>query len=158
MKRPSTIFLQIFIVFIGIGTIIWMLWEPHIEGRNAHATLFEIYFKDPFLLYAYFASIAFFLVLYQTFRLLGYIRLDKAFTPQSVNATRIIKFSALSLVAFVLPAVAYLFITRPGDDIAGGIAMGLFIIFFSVITACAADIFEGLFQSVADTKPENNRV
>jgi len=25
-----------------------LLWEPHLEGRNAHATTFEIYFKDPF--------------------------------------------------------------------------------------------------------------
>ena len=53
MKRSSTIFLQVVIVLIGIGALALMLWEPHIEGRNAHATLFEIYFKDPFLAYAY---------------------------------------------------------------------------------------------------------
>ena len=60
MKRSSTIFLQVVIVLIGIGALALMLWEPHIEGRNAHATLFEIYFKDPFLAYAYIASIAVF--------------------------------------------------------------------------------------------------
>jgi hypothetical protein len=43
-----TIFLQAVIVLIGIGALALMLWEPHIEGRNAHATLFEIYFNDPF--------------------------------------------------------------------------------------------------------------
>ena len=48
MKRSSTIFLQVVIVLIGIGALALMLWEPHIEGRNAHATLFEIYFKIPF--------------------------------------------------------------------------------------------------------------
>ena len=52
MKKGPTIFLQVVIVLIGMGALGLMLWEPHIEGRNAHATLFEIYFKDPFLAYA----------------------------------------------------------------------------------------------------------
>ena len=63
MKRSSTVFLQIVIVLISIVALALMLWEPHIEGRNAHATLFEIYFKDPFLAYAYTASIAFYAAL-----------------------------------------------------------------------------------------------
>jgi hypothetical protein len=52
MKRSSTAFLQIVIVLIGMGALAFMLWEPHLEGRNAHATVFEVYFKDPFLAYA----------------------------------------------------------------------------------------------------------
>lgn len=56
MKKISTIFLQVVIVLIGIGALALMLWEPHIEGGNVRATLFEIYFKDPFLAYAYTAS------------------------------------------------------------------------------------------------------
>ena len=66
MKRSFTAFLQIVIVLIGIGVLALLLWEPHIEGRNAHATLFEIYFKDPFLAYAYIASITFFVALCRT--------------------------------------------------------------------------------------------
>ena len=46
MKRGSTIFLQAVIVFIAIGALALMLWEPHVEGRNAHATLFQIYFNE----------------------------------------------------------------------------------------------------------------
>jgi hypothetical protein len=48
-----------------------MLWEPHVEGVNAHATLFEKYF-NPFVVYAYVASIPFFVALYQAFKVLGY--------------------------------------------------------------------------------------
>ena len=80
MKKGPTIFLQVVIVLIGIGALALMLWEPHIEGRNAHATLFEIYFKDPFLAYAYLASTPFFVALYQAFKVLGYIGQDKAFS------------------------------------------------------------------------------
>ncbi len=80
MKRCSTIFLQIVIVLIGIGALALMLWEPHTEGRNAHATLFEIYFRDPFLAYAYIASISFFVALYQAFKLLGYAGSNTVFS------------------------------------------------------------------------------
>jgi hypothetical protein len=59
MKRSSALFLQAAIVLIGIGALAFLLWEPHIEGRNAHATTFEIYFKDPFLAYVYVGSIPF---------------------------------------------------------------------------------------------------
>ena len=72
MKRSST-FLQVVIVLIGMAASALMLWEPHIEGRNAHATLFQIYFKDPFLAFAYIASIPFFIALYQAFKVLGYV-------------------------------------------------------------------------------------
>jgi hypothetical protein len=96
-----TIFLQAVIVLIGIGALALMLWEPHIEGRNAHATLFEIYFKDPFLAYAYLASIPFFVALYQAFKVLGYIRQNKAFSQVTVKSLRTIKFCALAIIGFV---------------------------------------------------------
>src|SRR3954465_726174 len=100
-RRSGTIFLQVVIVLIGIGALALMLWEPHLEGRNAHATLFEIYFKDPFLAYAYLASIAFFVALFQAFTLLGYIRQNKVFSLDSVRALRTIKYCAITLVAMI---------------------------------------------------------
>jgi hypothetical protein len=156
MKRSSTIFLQIVIVLIGIGALAFMLWEPHIEGRNVHATLFEIYFKDPFLAYAYTTSIAFFVALYQAFKLLGHIGRNEVFSQRSVKAFRTIKYCAIALAASIGAAVAYLFIARPGDDIAGGVAVGLFIIFVSIVIATAAAVFERTLQSAVDIKSEND--
>ena len=146
MKRSSTIFLQGVVVLIGIGALAFMLWEPHIEGRNAHATLFEIYFKDPFLGYAYIASISFFVALYQAFKLLGYTGRNGVTSTRSVRALRTIKYCAISLVGFIVPAEAYLFIVRPGDDIAGGVFMGILISFISILVAIAATVFERLYR------------
>lgn len=156
MKRGSTIFLQVVIVLIGIGVTALMLWEPHLEGRNVNATLFQIYFNDPFLAYAYAASIAFFIALYQAFKLLGYIGRNKVFSQRSVKALRTIKYCAISLVGLIVAPVAYLSIARPGDDIAGGVAIGLLLIFISAIVAAAADVFEGLFQNAVDIKSGND--
>ena len=157
IKRSSTIFLQVVIVLIGIGVLALMLWEPHLEGRNAHATTFEIYFKDPFLAYAYLASIAFFMALFQAFRLLGYIGQNQVFTLNSVKALRTIKRCAMALIAMIGAAVAYLFIfVRDKDDIAGGVAMGLAMIFVSAVIGTAAAVFERLLQNAVDIKSEND--
>ena len=157
MKRGSTIFLQVVIVLIGIGALALLLWEPHIEGRNAHATLFEIYFKDPFLAYVYIASVAFFVALYQAFKLLGYVRQEKVFSLESVGALRTIKYCALALVGFIAGAEAYIFIAVRGkDDIAGGVAIGLVLIFASVVVATAAAVFERLLQTAVELKSEND--
>jgi len=139
-------------VLIGIGALAFMLWEPHIEGRNAHATLSEIYFNDPFLAYAYTASIAFFMALHQAFKLLGYIGQNNVFSLQSVRALRTIKTCAIVLIVLIGAAVAYLFIAvRDKDDIAGGVAMGLAMILVSVVVATTAAVFEKRLQRALDT-------
>src|SRR5215217_7962209 len=104
MKRSSTIFLQIVIVLIGIGALALLLWEPHVEGRNAHATLFEIYFKDPFLAYAYVASVPFFAALYQAFKVLGYAGRNEVFSQPAVRSLRTIKYCAIAIIVFVAGA------------------------------------------------------
>ena len=159
MKKRSlvvpTIFLQAVIVLVGIGALALMLWEPHIEGRNAHATLFEIYFKDPFLAYAYFASIPFFVAVYQAFKVLGYIRGNEAFSQATVKALRTIKFCALGIIGFV--AVGELFIMLGNsDDRAGGVFIGILITFGSVVSATAAAMFERILQNAVDIKSEND--
>ena len=146
-KRRSTRFLQGIIVLISLGALALMLWEPHLEGRNAHATTFEIYFKDPFLAYVYLASIAFFVALFQAFKLFGYIGRNQVFSPNSVRSLRIIKYCAIALVMMIGAAVAYLFIAVRGkDDIAGGVAIGSFMMFASVVIATAATVFEKRLQ------------
>jgi hypothetical protein len=156
MKTISIIFLQIVVVLIGIGALAFLLWEPHIEGRNLHASLFEIYFKDPFLLYSYIASVSFFIGLYQVFKLLGYIGQNSLFSWNSVRALRTIKYCSIALIIFVLGAEAYFFIVQAsrGEDIAGGVVMGLFVIFISVIIATAATLFEKIFTNAVDMKSE----
>jgi hypothetical protein len=159
MKRAATAFLQVVIVLIGIGAVALLLWEPQIEGRNAHATQFQIYFNDPFLAYAYTASIPLFVALYQAFKLLGDIARNDVFSERAVRAARTIKYCALAVAGFVVGGEAYLFIVQRGkEDIAGGVAVGLFIIFVSVVSAAAAAVFEGLLQSGVEIKSESDRV
>ncbi|MDP2586295.1 MAG: DUF2975 domain-containing protein [Candidatus Komeilibacteria bacterium] len=158
VKRSSIIFLQVVIVLIGIGALALMLWEPHLEGRNINATNFEMYFKDPFLAYAYTASIAFFVALYQAFKLLEFVGQNQVFSAASVKALRTIKYCAMIFVAFIVGAEGYFLIVqrKVEEDIAGGVMMGLVLIFISVVVATAAAVFEKTLQSALEIKSEND--
>ena len=155
MNRGARLFLRAVLVLIGIGALAFLLWEPHIEGRNAHATLFAIYFKDPFLAYAYIGSIPFFVGLYQAFKVLGYAGRNKEFSPSAVRSLRTIKYCAIALVGFV--AVGEVFIMfGDSDDHAGGVFMGVVITFASIVVATAMAVLERGLKNAVDMKSEND--
>ncbi len=157
MKKSSIIFLQIVIVLIGIGALGLLLWEPRIEGVNAHATTFsEIYLDDPFLALVYTGSIAFFVAVYQAFKLLGHIGQNKVFSPEAVKALRTIKYCAIIIIGFVVVEEGFIMLNHGNDDAAGGVFMGVLITFGSVVIATAAAMFERILQNAVDIKSEND--
>ena len=153
MKKAPTIFLQAVVVLIGVGALAFLLWEPRVEGRNAHATLFQIYFKDPFLAYAYFGSTPFFAALYQAFKVLGYIGRDQTFSQATAKALRTIKFCALALIGFVALGEVFIMLGE-SDDRAGGVFMGILFTFGSAVIAAAAMMFERVLQNAAAREDE----
>jgi hypothetical protein len=155
LTRSSTAFLQFVLVAFGLGILALMLWEPHLEGRNAHATVFQVYFNDPFLAYAYLASIPFFVGLYQAFKVLGYAGQNQVFSQRAVNALRTIKFCALGMIGFVAGAEIFV-LMNGGEDRPQGIVMGLAIAFGSIVVATAAATFQRILQNAVDLKSEND--
>src|SRR3989344_9331838 len=133
MKKYSIIFLQLVIVLIGIAALTIMIRFPLTEGRAVNLDLFSVY-ADPFILYGYVASIAFFVALYQTFKLIGYIRQNKIFSLNSVKALRTIKHCAIVLSIFIVMAGLYIRIFHAtDDDPTGFIAICIMTTFISII-------------------------
>ena len=160
MKRSSTIFLQVVIVLIGIVALAIMIRFPLTEGRATNLNLVSIY-ADPFLVYGYLASIAFFVALYQAFKLLGYIRQNKVFSLDSVKALRTIKYCAIILSILIVMAALYIRISyaihaKADDDPAGFIAVCIVTTFISIVVATAAAVFERMLQNAVDMKSEND--
>jgi len=88
---------------------------------------------------------------------LGLIGRNELFSEASVKALRTIKYCAMIIIAFIMGAEAYIWIVIRGtDDIAGGVAMGLFLIFASAVVATAAAVFERLLQNAVDMRSEND--
>jgi hypothetical protein len=158
MKKSSTIFLQFVIVLIGVGALALLVWEPQIEGRNAHATPFEIYFQDPFLALVYAGSIPFYIALYQAFKVLGYVGHNKVFSPEVVKALRTIKYCAIAIIGFVVIEEIFILLMNNGDNDNPGapIFLGFLIIFHSIVVATAAAMFERILQNAVDMKSEHD--
>jgi len=155
MKSGATLFLRAVVLLIGIGAVALLLWEPHIEGRNAHATVFEIYFNDPFLAYAYVASIPFFVGLYHAFKVLGFAGRNNEFSISAVESIRTIKNCAIALFGFVVGAEIFI-MSNDSDDRAGGVFIGILIAFASIVVATAMTILERALQRAVEMKSEND--
>lgn len=156
MKRVSTLFLQVVVVLIGIVALAILIRVPLTEGRAVNLDLFSIY-SDPFILYGYAASIAFFVGLYKAFRLLGYIGQNRVFSSDSVGALKSIKYCAIVLSILIVIAGLYIKIAHhKDDDPAGFLAMCIVTTFASIVVATAAAIFERILQNALDMKSEND--
>lgn len=146
------VFLQVVVVIVGIAALAMLIWLPLTEGRATNLDLFSIY-SDRFILYGYATSIAFFVALYKTFRLLGYIRHDKVFSSNAVKALKSIKYCAIILSILIVIAGLYLRIFHDQeDDPAGFLAICIVVTFLSVGVAIAAAVFQKRLQKAIDNK------
>lgn len=148
MKKGLTVFLQLVVTALGIGIFTLMLWMPQLEGRNVNATLFEIYFKDPFLAYAYLGSIPFFVALYQIVKVLGYAGQNELSSPAAFKALKTIKISALTTAGAIVGADIFLMIAAHsnGEDAAGAIMLGIIATFICIVIAVAASMYGRVLQ------------
>ncbi|MBV6639389.1 MAG: DUF2975 domain-containing protein [Cyclobacteriaceae bacterium] len=156
MKRISIIFLQIVLVLIGIVAVTLMIRLPALEGRAEGLDVISIY-SDPFILYGYATSIAFFIGLYKAFRLLGYIGQNRLFTLDSIHALKVIKYCAIIISASIVMAALYISISHhPDDDPAGFIGMSVILTFIFITIATAVTVLERILQNAVDMKSEND--
>jgi len=156
MKKISILFLKAVIVLIGIVALAILIWFPLTEGRATNLDLFSIYF-DPFILYGYVVSIAFFVALYKAFRLLGYIGQNKIFTTTSVNTLKSIKHCAIAVSILIVVAGLIIKISHnKEDDPAGFLVICMVTTFASIVIATTAAIFQKLLQNAIDMKSEND--
>lgn len=133
MKRISIVFFQAIIALIGILAIAMLIWFPTIEGRAANLDVVSIY-ADPFILYAYVVSIAFFIGLYKTFQLLGFVGRNEIYSPKAVKTLKGIRYCAMFLIGSIVIAGVFIKIAHDKrDDPAGFLAMCILATF--VLTA-----------------------
>jgi len=158
VKKSSTVFLQGVVVLIGIVALAIMIRFPLTEGRAVNLDLFSIY-ADPLILYAYAASIPFFIALYKAFKLLGYIGQNNVFSINSVRALRSIKYCAIVLSILIVLAGIYIRIFHnKDDDPAGFLALCMIATFVSIVVAAAVAMFEKILQNGLDIKLENEHL
>ncbi len=155
MKKSSTFFLRFVLFLITTFALAGLIWFPRTEGRAANLDLLSTY-TDPFIIFSYIASIPFFLALYQTYLLLGYVEKNKIFSQTAIKAIRTIKYCALTIGGFLILALLYIRIMVHGEDPAGPTMLGIIAIFISIVIATSAGVFQKLLQNAIDIKSEND--
>lgn len=156
MKRISILFLQGVVVLVGVVALAILVRFPMTEGRAKDLDLFSIY-ADPFILYGYASSIAFFVALYKAFKLLGYVGQNRLFTLTSIRTLRTIKYCAvISGILIVLAGLYIKLFHHKDDDPAGFLAMCIIATFIATAVATALAVLERILQNAVDMKSEND--
>lgn len=129
---------QAVVALAGLAVLAFLLIEPHLEGRNAHATLFEIYGQDPFLAYVYAGSVPFFVAVGRAFGLFGAVRKTGTFSPATVVALQGIRRCAMAVLGFVAGGVVLILIFGDRDDRPAGFFMGFLVAVAAGVVAAGA--------------------
>lgn len=156
MKRGTTIFLRIAVIMIGLPILgICIFWLPWIGNRLAEMKPEFAYLEYPFLIGLYATALAYFIALYQTIKLLGYIDKNNAFSELSIEALKKIKFCAFAISLLYAIGMPFLIGIAQEDDAPGLAALGLVIGFAAFAIALFAAVLQKLLQEAIAIKSEN---
>lgn len=141
MKKNIIAGLRWLLALFGGLVVVFLLWEPHIEGRNAHATFAQIYFQDAFLLYVYVCSIPFFIALAQARKILKYIEQNQEQVPAVTKSIQIMKRCVLFVMGSVVASGWFMF-GAEREDRPQGVFLRAAVIFSSVVAMVAIHGYE----------------
>lgn len=156
MKR-ETLFLKFVVVLMGLPVLALCIFVlPKITEFFAELNPKLDFLQYPFLNGLYVTAIVFFLALYQTLKLLGYIDLSQAFSELAVKALKNIKYCAISIGALYVIFMPLIYLMAEVDDAPGMILIGMVIIFGCMVIAVFAAILQKLLKNAIDIKSEND--
>ena len=157
MKQVSTLFLKIAVIFIGIPILALCIFLVPELAKIATKLLPEFtYIKYLVFIVFYGSVIPFYFALYQAFKLLSYIDLNKAFSQISVIALRKIKYCAITISCLQVLVFPLFYLFAEKDDAPGVAFIGLVVPFASLVIAVFAAVLQKLLQEAINIKSEND--
>ncbi|MDF2651113.1 MAG: YoaS [Paenibacillus sp.] len=157
MERGTTLFLKLVVFLIGIPILALCIFVvPEIGNYAAELYPNIAPMKYLVLIDLYATAIPFYFALYQAFKLLGYIDKNKAFSELSVTALKNIKYCAITISTLYVLGMPLFFLMGDKDDAPGVVALGLVMIFASMVIAVFAAVLQKLLKNAIDIKSEND--
>jgi hypothetical protein len=151
MKQASTFFLRGVIFLIGLGVIALCIFVLPVGLRSGDTMGYR-----PIIVGMYIAAIPFFIALYQALKLLSYIDKNNAFSELSIKSLKNIKYSGIAISTLYTVGMPYIFNVADKDDAPGVVAIGLIIIFASIVIAVFAAVLQKLLTTGMTIKSEND--
>jgi len=157
MKKGSTLFLKVAVIFIGIPILALCIFGLPLIAKDAAESSSKLaYILYGILVIMYTSAIPFFLALYQTLKLLSYIDEEKAFSDLSVKALGKIKNYATTISILYVVGLPFFYIVGEVDDAPGVILIGLVFIFAPMVIAVFAAVLQKLLKNAIDIKNDND--
>ncbi|QQZ07779.1 DUF2975 domain-containing protein [Heyndrickxia vini] len=157
MKRVSTLFLKIAVIFIGIPILAMCIFLVPELGNLAAKLLPEFTYIKYFVFVVFYASvIPFYFALYQAFKLLRFIDKNKAFSQISVTSLERIKYCAITISCLHILVLPLFYLFADKDDAPGVVFIGLVVPFASLVIAVFAAVLQKLLKEAIDIKSEND--
>lgn len=151
MKQGSTLFLKGVVILIGMAVLSICLFLLPLGIISP-----KIGYYRPILLGLYVPAIPFFYALIEALKILSYIDKNTAFSELSVKSLRKIKYCASLISALFTLGMPYIIYAADRDDAPGVVAIGLIIIFASIVIATFAAVLQKLLKDALDIKSEND--
>ncbi|MFJ8236054.1 DUF2975 domain-containing protein [Ureibacillus sp. NPDC094379] len=155
MNRGSTIFLKIAVILMGLPVLALCIYMMiYLSYNPANPDYAHILY--PIVIGMFLAVIPYFIALYQSFKLLGYIDTNQAFSQMSVQALKKIKFCALIISGLYVVILPFVYMVAEIDDAPGLIIIGMVPIFAALVIAVFAAVLQRLLQEAINIKSEND--
>ncbi|MFT9599227.1 DUF2975 domain-containing protein [Mesobacillus sp.] len=162
MKKGSTLFLKVAVIFIGLPVLAVCLFllpqiaseanEAMERGSDLALAVYAI------LMVLYVSAVPFYFALYQSFNLLTYIDRNQAFSDLSVIALKKIKNSAIIISGLYVVALPFVYALAEVDDAPGLILIGMGMVFAPLVVAVFAAVLQRLLKEAIDYKEENDLI
>ncbi|MBW8382903.1 MAG: DUF2975 domain-containing protein [Youngiibacter sp.] len=114
------------------------------------------YFHYPVLFGLYLTALFYFMALYQTMKLLGYIDRNQAFSDLSVKALKNIKHCAAAISVTYTVMLPLIYPIADADDAPGVLAIAIIFVFASAAVAVFSAVLQRLLRDAIDIKSEND--
>jgi hypothetical protein len=150
MRKTSTLFLKVVLVFMAIGglglcVIAMLMGIKNQEAASFRTPLFCAWLILPPYLFA----------LVQAWKLLVYIDKDTAFSKDSIKALRYIKYCGIVIAALVSLSFPYFYKVSRQIDPPGFMTIWLVLTAAPIVVAVFAAVLQKLIQSGMEIKEEN---
>lgn len=157
MKKVSTHFLRVAVVFIGLPILALCIFFVPALGRVFAEMVPSFAFIKYFIFLIFYGStIPFYYALYQAMKLLGFIDKGAAFSQWSVEALKKVKVCAVLISGLHLLILPLFYVFAELDDAPGVIFVGLVVPFASMVIAVFAAVLQRLLQDAIFIKAEND--
>ncbi|MCR8843582.1 DUF2975 domain-containing protein [Paenibacillus sp. SC116] len=152
MKHATTLFLKIVVFLMALPVLVICVFSVLSLLGATNQFPGKLYVVD----IGFFSAIVpYYIALYQTFKLLGYIDKNIAFSELSVRALKKIKYCGFSIGIIFVVMEPVLFVMAQQDDAPGLVVISLAIPFGAFVVGVFGAVLERLLQSAIHLQSEN---